>query len=92
MLRVRPLKHLDLAAGRAAIFAPNAVAFIQSLPDDRKSIKTTRSGDGKIKEANSNLGAVSKVRSKIAKACDELMDQWTGRQARLIAKKDVKST
>ena len=43
--------------GRAA-FAPDAVAFIQSLPDNGKlSIKTTRSTDGKIKEANFNLGA-----------------------------------
>ena len=56
--------------GRAA-FAPDAVAFIQSLPDNGKlSIKTTRSTDGKVKEGNFNLGAVSEVRSKIAKACD----------------------
>jgi hypothetical protein len=33
-------------------------------------MKTTRSTDGKIKEANFNLGAVSEVRNKIAKACD----------------------
>jgi type VI secretion system VasI family protein len=56
--------------GRAA-FAPNAVTFIQSLPDNGKlSIKTTRSNDGKIKEGSFNLGAVSEVRNKIAKACD----------------------
>ena len=56
--------------GRAA-FAPDAVAFIQSLPDNGKlSIRTTRSNDGKIKEANFNLGGVSEVRNKIAKACD----------------------
>jgi hypothetical protein len=55
--------------GRAA-FAPDAVAFIQSLPDNAKlSIKTTRS-DGKVKEGNFYLGAVSEVRNKIAKACD----------------------
>jgi hypothetical protein len=60
--------------GRAA-FAPDAVAFIQSLPDNGKlSIRTTRS-DGKVKEGNFNLGAVSEVRSKIAKACD-----WTNAQ------------
>jgi len=59
--------------GRAA-FAPDAIAFIQSLPDNGKlSIKTTRSTDGKVKEGNFNLGDVSEVRSKIAKACD-----WTG--------------
>ena len=58
--------------GRAG-FAPDAVAFIQSLPDHGKlSIKTTRSTDGKVKEANFNLGAVSEVRNKIANACD-----WT---------------
>jgi hypothetical protein len=56
--------------GRAA-FAPDAVAFIQSLPDNGKlSIKTTRSTDGKVKEGNFDLGAVSDVRNKIAKACD----------------------
>jgi hypothetical protein len=56
--------------GRAA-FAPNAVTFIQSLPDNGKlSIKTTRSNDGKIKEGSFNLGTVSEVRNKIAKACD----------------------
>jgi hypothetical protein len=56
--------------GRAA-FAPDAIAFIQSLPDNGKlSIKATRNTDGKVKEGNFNLGAVSEVRSKIAKACD----------------------
>jgi len=55
--------------GRAA-FAPDAVPFIQSLPDNGKLlIRTTRS-DGKVKEGNFNLGAVSEVRSKIAHACD----------------------
>jgi hypothetical protein len=56
--------------GRAA-FAPDAVGFIQSLPDNGKlSIKTTRSTDGKVKEGVFYLGAVSEVRNKIAKACD----------------------
>jgi hypothetical protein len=56
--------------GRAA-FAPDAIAFIQSLPDNAKlSIKATRGTDGKVKEGNFNLGAVSEVRNKIAKACD----------------------
>jgi hypothetical protein len=56
--------------GRAA-FAPDAIAFIQSLPDNGKlSIKATRSTDGKIKEGNFNLGIVSEVRNKIAKVCD----------------------
>ena len=67
-----PIKQVWKASmnGRAA-FAPDAVAFIQSLPDNGKlSIKTTRSTDGKIKEADFNLGAVSEVRSKIAHACD----------------------
>ena len=58
--------------GRAA-FAPDAVAFIQSLPDNGQlSIKTTRSTDGKVKEGKFDLSAVSEVRNKIAKACD-----WT---------------
>jgi len=56
--------------GRAA-FAPDAVAFIQSLPDNGKlAIKTTRSTDGKVKEGVFYLGAVSEVRGKIAKACN----------------------
>jgi hypothetical protein len=55
--------------GRAA-FAPGAVAFIQSLPDNGKlSIKTTCSTDGKVKEDKFDLSAVSEVRAKIAKAC-----------------------
>jgi type VI secretion system VasI family protein len=55
--------------GRAA-FAPDAVAFIQSLPDNGKvTIRTTRS-DGKVKQGNFDLGAVSEVRRKIAHACD----------------------
>ena len=67
-----PIKEVWNASmnGRAA-FAPDAIAFIQSLPDDGKlSIKTTRSTDGKVKEGNFNLGAVSEMRNKIAKACD----------------------
>lgn len=67
-----PIKEVWNASmnGRAA-FAPDAIAFIQSLPDNGKlSIKTTRSTDGKVKEGNFNLGAVSEVRNKIAKACD----------------------
>jgi hypothetical protein len=68
-----PIKEVWKASinGRAA-FAPDAVALIQSLPDNAKlSIRTTRS-DGKVKEGHFNLGAVSEVRSKIASACD-----WT---------------
>ena len=67
-----PIKEVWKASmnGRAA-FAPDAIAFIQSLPDNGKlSIKTTRSTDGKVKEGNFDLGAVSEVRDKIAKACD----------------------
>jgi hypothetical protein len=67
-----PIKEVWKASmnGRAAC-APDAIAFIQSLPDNGKlSIKTTRSPDGKIKEGSFNLGAVSEVRNKIAKACD----------------------
>jgi hypothetical protein len=50
------------------------VSFIESLPDNGKLlIKATRSTDGKVKEGKFNLGTVSEVRNKIAKACD-----WTG--------------
>jgi type VI secretion system VasI family protein len=67
-----PTKEIWKASmnGRAA-FAPDAIAFIQSLPDNGKLlIKATRSTDGKVKEGKFDLGAVSEVRSKIAKACD----------------------
>src|SRR5262249_20325428 len=67
-----PIKQVWNASmnGRAA-FAPDAVAFIQSLPDNGKlSIKTTRSTDGRMKEGTLYLGAVSEEKSKIAKACD----------------------
>jgi type VI secretion system VasI family protein len=67
-----PIKQVWNASmnGRAA-FSPDAIAFIQSLPDNAKlSIKTTRSTDGRVKEGTFNLGAVSEVRAKIAKACD----------------------
>jgi hypothetical protein len=66
-----PIKEVWKASmnGRAA-FAPDAVAFIQSLPDNGKlSIRTIRS-DGKVKEGKFNLGAISEVRNKIAHACD----------------------
>jgi hypothetical protein len=66
-----PIKEVWKASmnGRAA-FAPDAVAFMQSLPDNGKvTIRTTRS-DGKVKEGKFNLGAISEVRNKIAHACD----------------------
>ncbi len=66
-----PIKEVWKASmnGRAA-FAPDAVAFMQSLPDNGKvTIRITRS-DGKVKEGNFDLGAVSEVRRKIAHACD----------------------
>jgi hypothetical protein len=61
------------------------------LPDNGTlSIKATRSTDGKVKEGKFDLGAVSEVRGKIAKACDwgdGSMDEpvW----ARLSTKKSV---
>ena len=66
--------------GRAA-FAPDAVSFIESLPDNGKLlIKATRSTDGKVKEGKFNLGTVSEVRNKIAKL---RLDRWVcGRAGR----------
>jgi hypothetical protein len=78
-----PIKEVWKASmnGRAA-FAPDAIAFIGSLPDNGNlSIKTTRSTDGKVKEGKFYLGAVSEVRNKIAKACDwanESVDEPVG--------------
>jgi len=67
----KPIKEVWKASidGRAA-FAPDAAAFIQSLPDSGKLlIRTTRS-DGKAKEGKFDLGNVSDIRNKIAQACD----------------------
>ena len=58
-----PIKEKASMNGRAA-FAPDAIAFMQSLPDNGKvTIRTTRS-DGKVKEGTFYLGAVSEVRNK----------------------------
>jgi hypothetical protein len=78
-----PIKEVWKASlNSRAAFAPDAIAFIQSLPDNGKlSIKTTRSTDGKVKEGDFYLGAVSEVRNKIAKACDwanESVDEPVG--------------
>jgi hypothetical protein len=67
----KPFKEVWKASidGRAA-FAPKAEDFIRMLPDNAKLfIKTSRS-DGKTKEANFNLGKISDIRTKIARACD----------------------
>ena len=67
----KPIKEVWKASinGRTA-FAPDAVAFMQSLPDNGKvTIRTTRS-DGKVKEGKFDLGAVSEARKNIAHACD----------------------
>jgi len=67
----KPLKAVwRVSIDGNAAFAPNAVAFIQSLPDNgRLTMRTTRS-DGKAKEATFDLGAVSDARSKISRACN----------------------
>ena len=58
--------------GRAA-FAPDAIAFIELLPDNGSlSIKTTRSTDGKVKR-EITLGAVSEVEAKSRKPAIGLM-------------------
>ena len=67
----KPLKEVWKASmdGRAA-FASNAEEFIRKLPDNAKLfIRTTRS-DGKTKEAHFDLGNLSDIRKKIARACD----------------------
>ena len=55
--------------GRAA-FASDAVELVRMLPDNAKLFVRTIRPDGKIKEANFNLGAISEIRRKIAHACD----------------------
>jgi Type VI secretion system VasI, EvfG, VC_A0118 len=67
----KPFKEVWKASidGRAA-FASDPVEFIRMLPDNAKLFVRTSRPDGKIKEANFNLGAVSEIRRKIAHACD----------------------
>jgi hypothetical protein len=76
----KPIKEVWKTSinGRAA-FAPDAVAFINALPDNGKLLIRTARSDGKVKEGNFKLGAVSEVRSKIAYACDSLTHQGTSR-------------
>ena len=74
--------------GRAA-FAPDAIAFIRSLPDNGKLwIKTTRSSDGKVKEGKFDLGAVSRQLTKSQKRAIG-PKEWKSRWARLIPRKHV---
>src|SRR5580693_4144390 len=63
----KPFKEVWKASidGRAA-FASDAVEFIRMLPDNAKLFVRTNRSDGKIKEANFNLGEVSDIRNKIA--------------------------
>jgi hypothetical protein len=63
----KPFKEVwkALIDGRAA-FASDAVEFIRMLPDNAKLFVRTNRSDGKIKEANFNLGEVSDIRNKIA--------------------------
>jgi hypothetical protein len=67
----KPTKDVWRASttGRAA-FAPNAVEFIRVLSDDGKLFIRATRFDGKTKDGNFNLGAVSEIRNKIARACD----------------------
>ena len=67
----KPFKQVWKASmdGRAA-FASDAVELIRMLPDNAKLFVRTIRSDGKIKEANFNLGAISEIRRKIAHACD----------------------
>jgi hypothetical protein len=67
----KPFKEVWKASiDGSAAFAPKAEDFIRMLPDNAKLfIKTSRS-DGKTKEANFNLGKISDIRTKIARACD----------------------
>ena len=63
--------------GRAA-FAPDAIAFIESLPDNGElSIKTTRSTDGKVKEGVSILALYQRSEVKLQKPVIGTRDQWT---------------
>jgi hypothetical protein len=55
------------AAGQAA-FAPSAIPFIRDLPDNVK-LFIKASGPRRNAEGEFNLGNVSEVREKIAKAC-----------------------
>jgi hypothetical protein len=64
-----PSEWRSSTMGRAA-FAPNAEKFIRALPDNGKLFIRAVRFDGKIKNANFKLGAVSAIRDKIASACN----------------------
>jgi hypothetical protein len=67
----KPFKEVWKASmnGRAA-FAPDAVALIRALPDDGKLFIRATRFDGKTKDGNFNISAISEIRNKIARACD----------------------
>jgi hypothetical protein len=64
-----PSEWRSSTTGRAA-FAPNAEEFIRALPDNGKLFLRAVRFDGKIKDANFKLGAVSAIKDKIASACN----------------------
>jgi hypothetical protein len=66
----KPFKEIWKASidGRAA-FAPDAVEFIRMLPDNGKFLVRTSRSDGKIKETTFDLGNVTDIKTKIARAC-----------------------
>ena len=51
-------------------FAPSAVEFIRALPNAGKLFIRAARSDGKTKDGTFNLGAISEIRNKIARACD----------------------
>ena len=67
----KPIEAMWPAAqnGRAA-FAPNAIAFIRALPDNEKLFVRAFGYGGKSLDGEFNLGGVSEVREKIARACN----------------------
>ena len=55
--------------GRGA-FAPDAIAFINALPDNAQLVIRTTRSDGKTKEGIFQIGAVSGIKDKIGRACN----------------------
>src|SRR5262249_20254991 len=61
-----------------AVFAPDPVAFMKSLPDNGSlSIITTRRTDGKVKKASSSLVLYPRSESKLREPVIGLMALWT---------------
>lgn len=67
-----------------AVFAPSAIQFIRSLPDNGKLFVRAFGYGGRTADGEFKLGNVSEVREKIAQACN-----WPGEPTRGLTPKNT---